>query len=188
LVSPVTQPMYWKNQVQGTDTIKVEDFNIIKTKDVYLPKGTDWFDFWTGEKINGGQTIKKEVPLDIIPLFVKAGSILPIGPNVKYANEKKWDNLEILIYEGTNGEFVLYEDENDNYNYEKGIYSAISLSWDNAKKVLTIGDRKGSYPGMLTERKFNIILVGKNKGNGSERTEKYDKTITYSGKKTVVKF
>jgi alpha-D-xyloside xylohydrolase len=91
-------------------------------------------DFWTGEKHNGGQKISKKTPLDIMPLYVKAGSVLPFGPKVQYSSEKKWDNLEIRIYEGANGEFTLYEDENDNYNYEKGAYSTITFTWDDAKK------------------------------------------------------
>ncbi len=187
LVSPVTTPMYWKNEVRGNDTIKVEDFASVKTKDVYLPEGSEWYDFWTGEKFDGGQTITKETPLDIIPLYVKAGSILPIGPKVQFANEKKWDNLEIRVYEGANGEFTLYEDENDNYNYEKGICSTIKFTWDDAKKALTIGSRNGEFPGMLKERKFNIVVVGKDKGNGSDLTEKFDGTVTYQGKRVVFK-
>ena len=187
LVSPVTWPMYWKNRVKGSDTVKVEDFATIKTKDVYLPKGTDWYDFWTGEKFNGGETVKKETPLDIIPLYVKAGSILPLGPKVQYATEKKWDNLEIRVYEGASGEFTLYEDENDNYNYEKGACSTITFSWNDKQKALTINDRKGSFPGMIAERKFNIVLVGKSKGTGSALTDKVDNVVNYSGKKTMVK-
>jgi alpha-D-xyloside xylohydrolase len=187
LVNPVTQPMYSKIQVQGKDSVKVEDFSTVKTKDVYLPKGSDWYDFWTGEKFIGGQIQKKETPLDIIPLYVKAGSVLPIGPKVQYATEKKWDNLEIRIYEGANGAFTLYEDENDNYNYEKGIYSTITFNWDNAKKTLTISDRKGSFPGMLGQRKFKVVIVGKNKGAGDAGTDRFDKTVTYSGKKVVLK-
>ena len=123
-----------------------------------------------------------------MPLFVRAGTILPIGPKVQYATEKKWDNLEIRIYPGANGEFTLYEDENDNYDYEKGIYSTITFKWDDAKKVLTINDRKGSFPGMLKERKFNIIKVSKNNGDGMKTVKKYDKTITYNGKEVVVNF
>ncbi|MFA6400622.1 MAG: glycoside hydrolase family 31 protein [Salinivirgaceae bacterium] len=186
LVNPVTQAMYWKNQAQGADSVKVEDYSLVKTKDVYLPKGTDWYDFWTGDKYTGGQTVKKEVPLDIIPLYVKAGSILPMGPIVQFATEKKWDNLEIRIYEGANGKFTLYEDENDNYNYEKGIYTTIAFSWNDKQKSLTIGERKGSFPGMLIDRKFNIIFVGKNKGTGAALTEKSDKVVSYSGKKLTI--
>jgi alpha-D-xyloside xylohydrolase len=179
LVCPVTTPLYNKDGK--------EDFSTVKTKEVYLPKGADWFDFWTGEKLIGGQKVNKEVPLDIMPLYIKAGSILPIGPKVQYASEKKWDNLEIRIYEGANGEFTLYEDENDNYNYEKGIYSTITFTWNDAKKTLTISDRKGSFPGMLAERKFNIVKVTKEKGASNEQGLNAVKSIAYNGSKTTIK-
>jgi alpha-D-xyloside xylohydrolase len=179
LVCPVTRAMYNKDGK--------EDFSTIKSKEVYLPKGCDWVDFWTGEKQNGGKKINKETPLDIIPFYVKAGSILPFGPKVQYATEKKWDNLEIRVYEGANGVFTLYEDENDNYNYENGAYSTIVFSWDNAKKALTIGERKGTFPGMLENRKFSIILVNKNNGIGSDNSTKFDKEVNYNGKKIIVK-
>jgi len=178
LVCPVTNSMYSKNTE--------EDFSSVKTRELYLPKGSDWYDFWTGEKYPGGQKLNKESPLDIIPLYIKAGSILPIGPKVQYATEKKWDNIELRVYEGANGEFTLYEDENDNYNYEKGAYSTITFSWNDAKKALTINDRKGTFPGMLTDRKFNIVRVTKNKNNGMDVVEKFDKEVTYSGKKIVI--
>jgi alpha-D-xyloside xylohydrolase len=187
LVCPVTIPMYSKIVVKGNDTTKVGDFSKIKSVKVYLPKRTDWIDFWTGEKYNGGQTINKETPIDIMPLCVKAGSIIPIGPKVQYTTEKKWDALEIRIYPEANGEFTLYEDENDNYNYEKGKYSTITFTWDDVKKELTINDRKGSFPGMLSERKFNIVLVGKDKGVGITPIGKFDKVISYEGKKIIVK-
>ena len=181
LVCPVTTPMYSKIVVHGNDTTKVGDFSKIKSVEVYLPKGADWIDFWTGEKYSGGQTINKEAPIDIMPLFVKAGSILPIGPIVQYATEKKWDDLEIRIYPGADGEFTLYEDENDNYDYEKGIYSTITFKWDDAKKVLTINDRKGSFPGMLGTRTFKLVIVLQNHGVGVDMTGKIDKTVKYNG-------
>jgi len=187
LVCPVTKPMYSSLSVKGKDAPRAEDFSVVKNEEVYLPDGTDWFDFWTGEKYSGGQTLKKATPIDIIPLFVRAGSILPIGPNVQYAAEKKWDTLEIRVYPGANGECTLYEDENDNYNYEKGIYSTITFTWDDTKKVLTIDDRKGSFPGMLDERKFNVVWVSKNKGVGMDTVERYDKVVAYDGKNVVVK-
>jgi alpha-D-xyloside xylohydrolase len=179
LVCPVTKAMYSKDTK--------EDFTTIKSRELYLPKGADWFDFWTGDKYTGGQKVSKEAPVDIIPLFVKAGSIIPFGPKVQYATEKKWNNLEIRIYEGANGEFTLYEDENDNYNYEKGVFSTITFNWDNAKRTLTIGDCAGSFPGMIKDRKFRIILVSENKGTGIHITDKYDNVIAYSGKKVTVK-
>jgi alpha-D-xyloside xylohydrolase len=187
LVCPVTHPMYSKTEVREKDTTHIEDFSRIGNNEVYLPAGTGWYDFWTGDRYVGGQTVVKETPIDIIPLYVKAGSVLPIGPKVQYATEKKWDDLEIRIYEGANGEFTLYEDENDNYNYEKGAYATITFSWNDAKKTLTINDRKGSFAGLLTERKFNIVRVAKNKGAGMDVVEKFDKEVTYNGNKVVIK-
>jgi len=188
LVCPVTEPMYLKDSINGADTTRVEDFSIVKTRKVYLPNGSDWYDFWTGEKLNGGQTVIKETPIEIIPLYVKAGSVLPFGPQVQYAKEKKWDNLEIRVYAGADGEFTLYEDENDNYNYEKGIYSMITFTWDNAKKVLSISDRKGSFPGMLTTRTFQIVIVSPNHGTGVETTEQVEKSVMYNGVEKKVVF
>ena len=188
LVSPVTNPMYVKPSVNGRDTIQVEYFNPIKSKETYLPVGVDWYDFWTGEKIAGGNKVTKQTPLDIIPLYIKAGSIIPIGPSVQYAEEKKWDNLEIRIYPEANGKFVLYEDENDNYNYEKGVYSTVTFSWDNSKRTLTIADRNGSFPGMLESRTFNIVIVSNNRAVGENTVAAADKVISYAGKKIVVKF
>jgi alpha-D-xyloside xylohydrolase len=187
LVNPVTEPMYIKKTVEGRNAIATEDFSTVKRKELYLPAGNDWYDFWTGEKISGGKKINKETPFDIIPLYVKAGSILPVGPVVQYAEEKKWDSLEIRIYPGADGKFVLYEDENDNYDYQKGAYSTINFNWDDKKKTLTIGDRSGSFPGMLAERKFNIEIVEKNKAVGINIVEKPDKVVNYSGGKVVIK-
>jgi alpha-D-xyloside xylohydrolase len=187
LVCPVTKPMYSKISIHGNDTTNVEDFSKIKDEEVYLPEGTDWYDFWSGEKHSGGQTLNKGTPIDIIPLYVKAGSILPLGPKVQYATEKKWDELEIRVYPGTDGKFTLYEDENDNYNYEKGSYSTILFEWDDGKKVLTISDRQGSFPGMLKERHFNIVRVAKDEGVGMDVIGSIDKGVTYKGKKVMIK-
>ncbi len=155
LVAPITEPN-------------------ISEWDVYLPESTSWYDFWSGEQYAGVQTIKTSSPLDKIPLYVKAGTILPMGRFIQYAGQKPADTLEIRIYQGANGAFTLYEDENDNYNYENGIYSTISFSWNDVKKTLTISDRMGSFPEMPDERKFNIVLVSKNKGTGMDAIEKYD--------------
>ena len=167
LVAPITEPS-------------------VKEQAVYLPKGTQWIDFWTGEKLSGGRTVSKKTPIDIIPLYVKAGSILPLGPDVQYAMEKKWDNLEIRIYPGADGEFLLYEDENDNYNYEKGKYSVISFQWNDKEKKLTIGERTGLYTGMLKSRKFAIVLVDEGNGMGMNLPGKKTKVTSYNGKKTVI--
>jgi len=186
LVSPVTTSMYAKQAIQGRDTVKVEDFSAIKSKETYLPAGTDWYDFWTGEKLTGGKKVNKQAPIDIIPLYVKAGSIIPVGPRVQYAAQKQWDNLEVRVYRGANGKFVLYEDENDNYNYEKGVYATISFDWNDATKTLTINPRNGSYPGMPASRTFNIVVVEPGKGSGAG-SAKPDRVVTYVGKKVSVK-
>jgi len=188
MVSPVTNAMYIKPVINGRDTSFAEDFSRVKTKETYLPAGSDWYDFWTGEKISGGKKTTKETPLGIIPVYIKAGSILPIGPAVQYAEEKKWDDLEMRIYHGADGKFVLYEDENDNYNYEKGVYSTITFNWDDKKKLLTINDRYGSFPGMQESRTFNFVMVSNNKAVGENRVAAADKVISYTGKKVVVKF
>ena len=179
LVCPVTKPMYSKDTK--------EDFSTVKTRQLYLPKDANWIDFWTGEKHSGGQMLTKETPIDIMPLYVKAGTILPVGPKVQYATEKKWNDLEIRIYSGTDGEFVLYEDEFDNYNYEKGNYSTITFQWDDEKRTLTINDRKGSFPGMITDRTFNIVKVTPGVGTGMDAVKKYDKVVTYTGEKVIVR-
>jgi len=144
---------------------------------VYLPETAGWYDFWTNEKLKGGQMIDRQTPLNLIPLYIKAGSIIPFGPEVQYATEKSWDNLEIHVYLGANGSFTLYEDEFDNYNYEKGAYTEIPVEWNDNARKLTIGARKGSYNGMLKNRKFTIILQ-----DGTQ------KTVDYNGKKIEVKF
>ncbi|MBK8657251.1 MAG: DUF5110 domain-containing protein [Haliscomenobacter sp.] len=188
LIAPVTQPMYIKQVVQNRDTSYVEDFQTVKTKETYLPSGADWYDFWTGEKQEGGKQVSKEAPLDILPIYVKAGSILPIGPEVQFAEEEKWDHLEIRVYPGADGQFVLYEDENDNYHYEKGAFSTIAFHWNNNKKTLTIQDRGGSFPGMLQNRTFHIVLVGARHGVGEHQSARPDRIIPYTGKKTELQF
>lgn len=189
LVAPVTEAQYTPEETEDNwlDESAV-DFTTKKESQVYLPEGSRWYDFWTNEIIDGGKEIVKETSIDIIPLYIKAGTILPVGPEVQYATEKNWDYLELRIYEGADGEFTLYEDENDNYNYEKGIYSTITFNWNDADKKLTIGSREGSFPGMLKERKFNIVRVGKNRATGMESVDKFDKVVNYSGEKVEIKF
>ena len=152
------------------------DFTQSKEMEVYLPSGNKWYNYWTNEDFDGGQKLKIKTSLDRIPLFVRAGSIIPIGPDVQYTNEKKWDNLIINVYPGADGTFTLYEDEGDNYNYESGAYTEIQMKWNDKKRILTIDARKGEYNGMLTKRNFTICTA-----DGKE------KVITYSGKKINVK-
>jgi len=153
--------------------------------DVYLPKSSAWFDFWTGKIFNGGQTIKAAAPQDKIPVFVKAGSIIPIGKPMQYTGEKSNDTLEIRIYKGARAEFSLYEDEGDNYNYEKGKYTVIPFTWNEQLQVLTIGNLQGSYTGSLKKRIFNIVFVGEGNGTGIEDAA-IKKEVVYTGKKIIV--
>jgi alpha-D-xyloside xylohydrolase len=193
LVNPVVEPLYYlPNSIKVEGSIqpdantntKLEAKSNFYTRSVYLPKGTQWFDFWTGKSYSGGITVKADASFETMPLYVKAGSIIPMGPFIQYSSEKT-DPLEIRIYPGASGEFVLYEDENDNYNYEKGVYSLIEFHWNNALKTLTISERKGEFPGMLNKRKFEIVLVNENSGIGIE-TQAISKAIDYSGKKMEV--
>lgn len=154
--------------------------------DVYLPASAGWYNFWSGEHFQGEQTIESDAPLNLLPLFVEAGSILPMGDFVQYAEEKPADELEIRIYQGANGEFTLYEDEGDSYNYEKGLYSTITFTWDDASKTLIISNSKGAFPGMLTERKFNIVLVDGSNGFGIDKAVDFDTEVVYTGKRVEV--
>ncbi|HRS91303.1 MAG TPA: DUF5110 domain-containing protein, partial [Candidatus Marinimicrobia bacterium] len=158
-----------------------------QTRNVYLPAGTQWIDFWTGTTYSGGQTIVADAPIDKIPLLIKAGSIVPMGPFLQYSTEKPADPLEVRIYRGADGSFTLYEDENDNYNYEKGAYSTINFYWDDTKNELTIGERNGSFPGMLMERQLQIVLVSPNHGIGIEITPRPDKIIKYQGEAQTIR-
>lgn len=187
LVCPVTQLMYVDTVVSGKDTATVANFSRAKSAVHYLPAGARWYDFWSGEMLAGGQTVRTPAPIDRIPLYVKAGSILPIGPNVQYATEKKWDDLEIRVYPGADGKATLYDDENDNYNYEKGAHTTIDLSWDDVKKVLTVNDRIGSYPGMPGERTFRIVKVAPHKGVGMETVSRFNAVVKYSGRKLEIR-
>ena len=166
LVNPVTEP-------QAT------------SRRLYLPDA-GWYDFWTGKLAKGGQSMEAAAPIERIPLFVRAGSILPLGPDIEYASEKSADPLEVRVYRGADGNFTLYEDEGDSYNYEKGAHSTIPFSWDNSSQSLTIGDRTGSFPGMTESRSLHIVFVSEGHGAGGGLTATPDKTVTYSGKKLVV--
>jgi alpha-D-xyloside xylohydrolase len=152
---------------------------------LYLP-AAKWYDFWTGATIQGGRALDAPSPIDRMPLYVRAGSILPLGPDVEYAAEKAADPIEVRVYRGANGAFTLYEDENDTYHYEKGAYATILFSWDDATHTLTIGDRTGSFPGMLENRAFRVIFVSENHGTGGGLTENADRTVRYSGKRISV--
>ena len=154
---------------------------------VYLPAANaPWYNFWTGETVAAGQRIDAAAPVETLPLFVKPGSIIPMGPFLQYSSEKPADPIELRIYRGADGKFTLYEDEGDTYNYEKGKYATIPISWNDAKHTLEIGKRTGEFPGMLKERTFNIVWVSENHGAGIPVTEKPDAVVHYNGKAVKV--
>lgn len=149
---------------------------------VYLPESPVWYDFWSGASVNGGQEVEAEAPLDRIPLFIRAGSIVPFGPEIEYADEKPAGPIELRIFRGADGKFDLYEDEGDTYNYEKGAHALIPLRWSEADKTLTIGDREGQYSGMPKEIPLNIVWVSPGHGVGETVEAKPDKVVNYEGK------
>jgi alpha-D-xyloside xylohydrolase len=151
------------------------------SRSVYLPAKTTWYDLWAGTTQTGGQTVMADAPIEHIPLYVPAGAILPMGPVMEYATAIPCDPIELRVYEGADGGFTLYEDENDNYDYEKGMYATIPFAWNDAKKTLTIGARQGSFPGMLQSRTFNVVFVTAGHGVGVGTTATADKTVTYTG-------
>jgi alpha-D-xyloside xylohydrolase len=157
------------------------------TRSVYLPAANAaWYNFWTGAPSPAGRRVDASAPIETLPLFIRPGSILPMGPFLQYSSEKPADPLELRIYPGANGSFTLYEDEGDSYRYEKGAHATITLAWDDAAKTLTISKRAGDFPGMLKERTFNVVLVRENHGNGVAITETPDKVVKYSGDETKV--
>jgi alpha-D-xyloside xylohydrolase len=167
LVSPVTQ--------QGATS-----------RPIYLPPAADWYDFWTGAQLKGDQHIEASAPLDRIPLYIKAGSILPLGPEEEYAGQTPDAPVELRIYRGADGAFSLYNDEGDNYDYEKGAYSILPIHWDDASSTLTLGARTGSYPGMPQRRTFRIVLVRPGHGTGPQIAAAADRTIQYDGQNVSV--
>ena len=156
LAAPVLDPQYTEEKVVRGE-VNAVDWTATKTAQKYLPKGVAWYDFWTGKRYTGGQTLNVKTSLNRVPMFVRAGSIVPMGPVMQYVGEKTWDNLELRIYPGADVTFTLYEDEGDNYNYEKGAYTTILIRWSERAKTLTISERKGSYPGMLQKRQFTVV-------------------------------
>lgn len=156
-------------------------------RNVYLPEGRNWTNFWTGNQVKGGQTINAEAPLDEMPIYVPDGTILPLGRQLEYAAQAPEDTLELRIYPGRDADFNIYEDSGDGYQYEKGQHATIPLKWDNSKRELTIGDANGSFPGMLQQRTFHIVLVSQGKGTGMDTSASIDKTVTYRNKKISIK-
>ena len=191
LAAPILDPQYTEEKIIRTDAMTgwdrdaasdgspvgtAVDWTTTKTASKYLPKGAVWYDFWTNKRYQGGQTVTLETTLDRVPMFVRAGSILPLGPEMQYVGEKTWDNLEVRVYPGADGSFTLYEDEGDSYNYEQGYYATITFTWNDRARTLTIGTRQGGFKGMILDRRFTIVLP-----DGTTRE------VTHIGNEMVVK-
>ena len=157
-----------------------------RSKDLYLPKGTGWYDLYSGRFLNGGQKINADAPFEKMPVFVKEGSVIPFGPELQYTSEKAADTINLFVYTGKNGSFTLYEDEGANYNYEKGAMSTIRFDYSEKEKTLTIGERKGNFPGMLNKRIFRINWITKNKPRALD-FHQFSSWHNYDGRKLIIK-
>ena len=156
-----------------------------RQREVYLPEGNIWYDLYSGKDVGNGE-IMAAAPYERMPLFVKSGAILPLGPEIQWTGENPGGDITLFVYEGNNGEFTLYDDEGLNYNYEKGQYAEIPLKWDNSTSTLTIGKRNGEYPGMPTDRKFKVVKVNKENPIGFSRDVKGE-VFNYTGEEIKVK-
>jgi len=150
-----------------------------RSREVYLPGDAKWYDFWTNKSFDGGRRITSDAPYDAIPIFVRAGSILPLGPDLQYTSEKAADPISVYVYEGADGDFKLYEDDGLTNACEKGAFSLIDLQWDDGAKVLVIGTRQGSFPSTLLQRTFNIYFVSRE--NHSEIRGLTPQIVQYAG-------
>ena len=175
LATPILDPQYTEEKIFKEDAMsgwdkkdgKIEqlkdgkiDFTEEKTATKYLPKGANWYEFYTEKLYKGGRNVTFTTTIDRTAMFVKAGTILPLAPVMQYAQQSQWDNLDIIVYPGSNAVFTLYEDEGDNYNYERGVYSTITMKWNDSQRTFTVEARQGQFPGMLQNRKFNIRIAG----------------------------
>ncbi len=159
-----------------------------RSRQVYLPPAAAWYDFWTGAAMPGGQTVEALAPYDSIPVFARAGSIIPVGPELQYTGEKPADPITLYVYAGADGAFTLYEDDGLTYGYEKGAFARIPIHWNDTKRVLTVGQREGSFPGMLTERTIEVILVSKQKPVGFSLAPPPDRSVRYRGEAIDLSF
>ncbi len=179
LVSPVTRPMLY-----GVGSKPLT--GIAQTRPVYLPAGAEWVDFWTGEIYSGGQTIQADAPISRLPLYVRAGSILPMGPIRQHVNDLPGAPIELHIFSGQDGSFELYEDEGDQYNYEDGAFSTIDIQWQDATRQLILGARKGQFTGMLEQRTFEIFLHAEGTHSHGASPARRDQAVCYSGQQVIV--
>lgn len=158
------------------------------TRSVYLPKQTGWYDLYTNQYFEGGQTIMADAPIDKIPVYVPEGAIIPFGPAIEWTDEKPADDIKLFVYAGKDGKFQIYEDEGTNYNYEKGKYATIDITYNDAQKTVTIGATKGSFKGQLKNRKFTIVLRQQGQYTDDLDLDNVSgKVVNYSGKAVTVK-
>ena len=158
-----------------------------RKREVYFPKSAGWYNFYTGKFQAGGERKNVDAPYERIPLYVRAGSIIPLGPEMQYADEKPAEHIKVYVYQGADAEFTLYEDENVNYNYEQGKYSVIPMTYNEATRQLTIGKRKGEFDGMLKERTFEIIQVNPEHPVAFDRNAK-GVVVRYNGENRIIQF
>ena len=157
-----------------------------RSRPVYLPRGA-WYDFWTGRRLAGGRTVRADAPFERIPVFVRAGSIVPIGPELQYADEKAADPITLVVYTGADGRFSLYEDDGASYGYERGEFARIPLRWSERSRTLTIGRREGAFPGMLASRSFGVVFVSRKRPVGFGFDLRPDRTVGYAGEAVRVR-
>jgi alpha-D-xyloside xylohydrolase len=181
LVNPITWPMLYEAGSRPLNDIPL-------TRPVYLPAGSDWYDFWNGQTYTGGQTIQANAPLDRLPLFVRAGSILPMGPVRQHVNDLPEAPVELHIYAGQDGNFELYEDEGDQYNYEGGTFSTILIQWQDDARQLILGAIKGQYTGMPEQQTFEIVLHDVGSRHAGSSLVSHHQTVRYDGHTDVIKF
>jgi alpha-D-xyloside xylohydrolase len=179
LVCPVTKPMYF---AANSTLLEGEE----KTRSVYLPSGSDWYDFWTGKRFAGGQTISADAPLETMPLYARSGSIVPIGPEIQFTGDQPDAPIELWVYPGHDGAFTLYEDEGDNYNYEQGRFATIHIAWNDSTRQMTLENREGGYPGMQVSKVYRVVIANEKPFDPLATEAKQAREILYNGKRMVV--
>ena len=157
-----------------------------RNRSVYFPQQCGWYNLYTGDFVEGGQTLVVDAPYERMPVFVREGSIVPFGPEMEWCDEKPAELINLYVYQGADASFQLYEDEGTNYNYEKGKYATIDIKYDEATKTLTFGKRVGSFKGMLKNRRFNVVVVSRDKAQPLNLINPEGRMIDYSGKEIKI--
>ena len=158
-----------------------------RNRSVYFPKQSGWYDLYTGEHINGGQSLVVDAPYERIPVYVREGSIIPFGPEMQYCDEKPAELINLYVYAGKDGQFLLYEDEGDNYNYERGKFATINIDYNDATRTVTFSKREGSFDGMLKQRRFNIVLITPDNARALNLDNPEGRMVNYNGKELSVR-